>query len=176
MHIQNSKILLAPVVEQAGLSFTLLHNPKAYFLITGLKWAITWQNQQNDLCAQQRLRSSWASAQSDQSSLSAWRNVGPLAIHKVHSEDSDQTGQTPRLWVSLGAHIVVLHLKYHYHFQGAPPSDAPAVDTAEQVYISSLALLKVGPFHCKHRVEYRPSLLSTPLIPLYVHMLSWNFK
>jgi len=31
-----------------------------------------------------------------------------------------------------------------YHFvQGSPPSDAPAVDTAEQVYISSLALLKV---------------------------------
>lgn len=27
-------------------------------------------------------------------------------------------------------------------FQG-PPTDAPAVDTAEQVYISSLALLKV---------------------------------
>ncbi|KAH3712884.1 hypothetical protein DPMN_072642 [Dreissena polymorpha] len=27
--------------------------------------------------------------------------------------------------------------------QGAPPSDAPAVDTAEQVYISSLALLKM---------------------------------
>ena len=26
----------------------------------------------------------------------------------------------------------------------APPSDAPAVDTAEQVYISSLALLKVS--------------------------------
>ena len=29
-------------------------------------------------------------------------------------------------------------------FQGAPPSDAPAVDTQEQVYISSLALLKVN--------------------------------
>ena len=28
----------------------------------------------------------------------------------------------------------------------APPSDAPAVDTAEQVYISSLALLKVLSF------------------------------
>lgn len=26
---------------------------------------------------------------------------------------------------------------------GAPPSDAPVVDTAEQVYISSLALLKM---------------------------------
>ena len=31
------------------------------------KWATSWQNQQNDMCAQQRLRSAWASAQSDQS-------------------------------------------------------------------------------------------------------------
>ena len=30
-------------------------------------WAASWQNQQNDLCAQRRLRSAWASAQSDQS-------------------------------------------------------------------------------------------------------------
>ena len=30
-------------------------------------WATSWQNQQNDLCTQQRLRSAWASAQSDQS-------------------------------------------------------------------------------------------------------------
>ena len=30
-------------------------------------WAATWQNQQNGMCAQQRLRSAWASAQSDQS-------------------------------------------------------------------------------------------------------------
>ena len=29
-------------------------------------WAMAWQNQQNDLCAQRRLRSAWASAQSDQ--------------------------------------------------------------------------------------------------------------
>ena len=29
------------------------------------------QNQQNDMCARQRLRSAWVSAQSDQSSLSA---------------------------------------------------------------------------------------------------------
>ena len=33
----------------------------------GIKRATTWQNQQNDLCAQWRLRSAWASAQSDQS-------------------------------------------------------------------------------------------------------------
>ena len=47
--------------------------------------------QQNDLCGQrQRLRSAWASTQSDQSSLSAWRNLGFLATHKAHSEDYSQ--------------------------------------------------------------------------------------
>ena len=30
-------------------------------------WAASWQNQQNGICAQRRLRSAWASAQSDQS-------------------------------------------------------------------------------------------------------------
>ena len=28
-----------------------------------MTWAAAWQNQQNDLCAQRRLRSAWASAQ-----------------------------------------------------------------------------------------------------------------
>ena len=49
------------------------------------------------LCAQQRLRSVWASAQSDQSSLSALRKLRSLATHWAHSEDSDQTGQMPKL-------------------------------------------------------------------------------
>ena len=31
------------------------------------KLAASWQNQQNGMCAQRRLRSAWASAQSDQS-------------------------------------------------------------------------------------------------------------
>ena len=52
------------------------------------------------LCAQRRLRSTWASAQSDQSSLSVWRKLGSLATHWAHSEDSDQTGRMPSLiWV-----------------------------------------------------------------------------
>ena len=68
-----------------------------------LIWATSWQNQQNGMCAQWRLRSAWASAQSDQSSLSAWRKLGSLATHGVHSEDSDQTGRMPRLiWVFAG--------------------------------------------------------------------------
>ena len=41
-------------------------------------WATTWQNQQNDLYAQLRLRSAWASAQSDQSLLRApWAAKDP---------------------------------------------------------------------------------------------------
>ena len=39
------------------------------------------QNQQNDLWAQWRLRSAWASTQFDQSSLSAWRKLTSLASH-----------------------------------------------------------------------------------------------
>ena len=49
------------------------------------------------MCAQRRLRSAWASAQSDQSLLSAWRKLGSLATHWAHSEDSDQTRRMPRL-------------------------------------------------------------------------------
>ena len=50
------------------------------------------------LCAQRRLRSAWASAQSDQSDQSlrmkkAWVLSYPLSA----SEDSDQTGRMPRL-------------------------------------------------------------------------------
>ena len=38
-----------------------------------------------------------------ESFLSAWRKLGSLAIHRAHSEDSDQTGQMPRLiWVFAG--------------------------------------------------------------------------
>ena len=45
------------------------------------KWAASCQNQQTDMCAAKwRLRSAWASAQSDQSSLSAWRKFGSLGL------------------------------------------------------------------------------------------------
>ena len=52
-------------------------------------WATTWQNQQNGMCAQRTLRSAWASTQSDQSSLSAWRNLWSLATHSADSKNSD---------------------------------------------------------------------------------------
>ena len=47
-----------------------------------LIWAASWQNQQNGMCAQRRLRSAWS-----ESLLSAWWKLGPLATHWVHSKD-----------------------------------------------------------------------------------------
>ena len=40
---------------------------KLSFAAWVMKWAAPWQQQQNGVCAQRRLRSAWASAQSDQS-------------------------------------------------------------------------------------------------------------
>ena len=49
------------------------------------------------VCAQRRLGSAWASAQSDQSSLCAqWLAKDPSFLH-ADSENSDQTGRMPRL-------------------------------------------------------------------------------
>ena len=60
-----------------------------YLKLENKKWAASWQNQQNGMCAQRRLGWIWASARSDQESLlSAWRKLGSLATHWVHSEDS----------------------------------------------------------------------------------------
>ena len=39
------------------------------------------------LCAQWRLRSAWASTQSDQSLLSAWRKLGSFTTYWAHSKD-----------------------------------------------------------------------------------------
>ena len=61
-----------------------------------------------------------------ESSLSAWRSIGSLATHWVHSEDSDQTGRMPRLiWVFAGRTLILLvlscrssyvHIKNFFNF------------------------------------------------------------
>ena len=44
-----------------------------------------------------------------ESSLSAWRKTGFLAIHWAYSKDSDQTGRMPRLiWVFAGRTVILL--------------------------------------------------------------------
>ena len=58
-------------------------------------------------------RSAWASAQSDQSHRYLHDKLEPLATHWVHSEDSDQTGQMPRLiWVFAGRSVILLVLSW----------------------------------------------------------------
>ena len=47
----------------------------------------------SDTCAERRLKSSSASAQSDQSPLSALRNIASLSFQSSHSKDYDQTEQ-----------------------------------------------------------------------------------
>ena len=55
------------------------------------------------LCAQQRLRSAWASTQSDQSSLCTQCVAKDPRFHHADSEDSYQTGRMPKLiWVFAG--------------------------------------------------------------------------
>ena len=63
------------------------------------------------VCPQRRLRSAWASAQSDQSSLCAqWVAKDPSFLH-VDSEYPDQTGWMPRLiWVIAGRTLILLVL------------------------------------------------------------------
>ena len=62
------------------------------------------------VCAQRRLRSAWASAQSDQSLRCApnWVAKDPRFLH-ADSEDTDQTGRMPRLiWVFAGRTLSLL--------------------------------------------------------------------
>ena len=60
------------------------------------------------LCAQRRLRSAWASAQSDQSSLCVqWLAKDPSFL-PADSEDSDQTGRMPRLIGVFAGRTVIL--------------------------------------------------------------------
>ena len=48
-----------------------------------------------------------------ESSLSAWRNLGPSATHWAHCKDSDQTGRMPRLvWVFAGCPVTLLVLSW----------------------------------------------------------------
>ena len=66
-------------------------------------------------CAPSQLRSAWASAQSDQSLLSAWRSTGSLATHWEHSAALIRLGGCPG-WPesSLGAHELGLILFIFY--------------------------------------------------------------
>ena len=78
---------------------------------TTIMWAATsWQNQQNDLCAQQRLRSAWASAQSDHSLCCPHEEtLGPQLPTECTTNTLIRLGGCPGWSVSsLGAQIILL--------------------------------------------------------------------
>ena len=58
-----------------------------------ITWAATCENVPSDKCTQLRLKSACISMQSDQSSLSTWKNFASLAIQDAPSEDSDPIAQ-----------------------------------------------------------------------------------
>ena len=54
-----------------------------------------------------------------ESSLSAWRKLGSLAIHWAQSEDSDKTGRIRRLmWVFAGRTVILLALSWGSSYLG----------------------------------------------------------
>ena len=96
----------------ADLSLRLVHPASCWFRHAPVQYLSRDKTKPTKwVCAYWRLRSSWASAQTDQSSLSAWRKLWSLATHWAQSEDSNQTGWMPRLiWVFDGRTLILLVL------------------------------------------------------------------
>ena len=100
----NSKLMCTLVNTANGLS------PKEQMI----KWAATWQNQQNE-CAPSEVSDQLGHLPSlIRSSLCAhWIAKDPRFL-QVDFEDSDQTGQMPRLiWVFAGRRVTLLVLSCH---------------------------------------------------------------
>ena len=77
-HFQREEAVAAreKFMSSEGDHISLLNIYKAYRSVNGNKvtiWATSWQNQQNGMCAQRRLR---LRSGHRQSSLSAWRKLG----------------------------------------------------------------------------------------------------
>ena len=104
--LENPEDTFCRVVAHMVSSITFVHLVLVNHLSCDMTKPTKW------VCTQRRLRSAWASAQSDQSlSLCAhWVAKDPSFL-LAHSEDSDQTGRRPRLiWVFAGHTATLLVL------------------------------------------------------------------
>ena len=97
----------------------IIINTAAYQSLLCCLTVIAWNRQMSRdmtkptkwLCVHRRLRSVWASTQSDQSSLCAYWVAKDSSFLHVDSEDSDQTGWMPSLnWVFAGHTLILLVL------------------------------------------------------------------
>ena len=81
-----------------------------------------------------------------ESSLSAWRKLKSFATHWAHSEDSYQTGRTPRLiWVFAGRTVIMLVLSWGGSFIDALHNqmyEQKAADKTDRQKVTFLADIK----------------------------------
>ena len=102
------------------------------------------------VCAQRRLRSAWASAQSDQSLRCPHEeSLGPelpterTAKTLMHSEDSDQTGRMPRLtWVFAGRTLTLLVLSCRGSSSVTIPHPSLHTAVSQHLYISTTGFVR----------------------------------
>ena len=95
-----------------------------------------------------------------ESLLSAWRNIGSLATHWAHSEDSDQTGRMPKLiWVFAGRtyHFVGFFMRRHiwasFFFVEITVSDPS--------FIGEKSYMSFAPVYVKHKTDIKLQIKPT---------------
>ena len=83
------------------------------------KWAATWQNQQNECAPSEDWDQLGYLASLIRVFAVRMKKLGSLAIHWVHSKDTDQTGRMPRLiWIFAGRTLILLVLSCRGSFPG----------------------------------------------------------
>ena len=109
------------------------------------------------LCAQRRLRSAWASAQSEQSSLSAWRKLRSLPINRT-AKTLIRLGECPG-WSesSLGAHSLCSFCHVTAHILNNNPRSAQWFQRTANIICTSKtfqnSLVTRVTWLCKHDWE-----------------------
>ena len=114
-------------------------------------WAVSWQNQQNSMCAQRRLRSAWVSAQSDQSLRCSHEECcGPYLPIERTAQTLIRLGRCPGWPESpLGAHAILLVLSWGGSFL------AHALASKKQLYcLYSSSQYPQLPCIILHRIQY----------------------
>ena len=85
-----------------------------FLFLNWYKWAASWQNQQNGMCTQRRLRSAWASAQPEQGlCCSHEESLGLRLPIQCTAKTLIRLGRMPRLiWVFTGCRVILLVLSW----------------------------------------------------------------
>ena len=124
--IENDPVLYKHLSEDWEYSVSIVILFDDFKMIVHTIWATSWQNQRNGMCAHRRLRSAWASTQSDQSLRCPHEeSLGPYLPTKCTAKTLIRLGGCPG-WSesSLGAHAILLVLSWggSYEFNIQKPT------------------------------------------------------